>query len=97
MRHATGVVTGQFGVLLGNGGDLMTGLPWQAVSDGRRLVHEPLRLAVVIEAPRAAVERVIAAHKSVADLVENGWVTLLVHDGEAFFRRTADGRWQPDA
>ncbi len=89
-------VTGQFGVLLGNGGDLMTGLPWQAVSDGRRLVHEPLRLAVVIEAPRAAVERVIAAHKSVADLVENGWVTLLVHDGEAFFRRTADGRWQPD-
>jgi uncharacterized protein len=90
-------VTGQFGVLLGNGGDLMTGLPWQAVSDGQQLVHEPLRLAVVIEAPRPAVARVIERHKGVADLVENGWVTLVVCEGDEFFRRTADGRWQPEA
>jgi uncharacterized protein len=88
-------VTGQLGVLLGNGGDLMTGLPWQAVSDGRRLVHEPLRLAVIIEAPREAVERVVERHRAVADLVENGWVTLLVREGDGFFRRTADAAWQP--
>jgi len=88
-------VTGQFGVLLGNGGDLMTGLPWQAVSDGERLVHEPLRLAVLIAAPREAVERVVAKHRGVADLVENGWVTLLAWEGDAFFRRTAEGEWRP--
>jgi uncharacterized protein YbcC (UPF0753/DUF2309 family) len=56
-----------------------------------------LRLAVVIEAPRPAVARVIERHKGVADLVENGWVTLVVCEGDEFFRRTADGRWQPEA
>ncbi len=86
-------VTGQLGVLLGNGGDLMTGLPWQAVSDGQELMHEPLRLAVVIEAPRTAVERVIEKHRMVADLLENGWLTLLVREGDDFFRWTADGEW----
>ena len=86
-------VTGQLGVLLGNGGDLMTGLPWQAVSNGRELVHEPLRLTVVIEAGRPAVARVIAKHRMVADLLENGWLTLLVREGDEFHRWTADGQW----
>ena len=86
-------VTGQLGVLLGNGGDLMTGLPWQAVSNGRKLVHEPLRLTVVIEAPRMAVERVIKKHRMVADLVGNGWLTLLVREADDFHRWTADGDW----
>ncbi len=86
-------VTGQLGVLLGNGGDLMTGLPWQAVSNGRELVHEPLRLTVVIEAGRPAVERIIAKHRMVADLLENGWLTLLVREGDEFHRWTADGQW----
>jgi len=90
-------ITGQFGVLLGNGGDLMTGLPWQAVSDGTQLVHEPLRLAVFIEARREAVGRVLAKHASVADLVENGWVTLLVREEDAVYRRTTEGGWQPEA
>ncbi len=89
-------VTGQFGVLLGNGGDLMTGLPWQAVSDGERLVHEPLRLTVIIEAPREAISRVIENHQSVADLVENGWVTLIACDADHFYRRTPDARWHPE-
>jgi uncharacterized protein YbcC (UPF0753/DUF2309 family) len=86
-------VTGQLGVLLGNGGDLMTGLPWQAVSNGRELVHEPLRLTVVIEASRTVVQRVIEKHRMVADLLENGWLTLLVREGDEFHRWTADGQW----
>lgn len=89
-------VTGQLGVLLGNGGDLMTGLPWQAVSNGQRLVHEPLRLAVMIEAPRAAVAEVIAKHKMVADLLENGWLTLIVREGDDFSRWTANGHWEAE-
>jgi uncharacterized protein YbcC (UPF0753/DUF2309 family) len=86
-------VTGQLGVLLGNGGDLMTGLPWQAVSNGCKLVHEPLRLTVVIETLRMAVERVIKKHRTVADLVGNGWLTLLVWEADDFHRWTADGEW----
>lgn len=89
-------VTGQLGVLLGNGGDLMTGLPWQAVSNGEQLMHEPLRLTVVIEAPRSAVARVVEKHQTVADLVENGWLTLLVREDNVFSRWTADGEWHTE-
>ncbi len=52
-------VVGQIGVLEGNAGDLKVGLPWQSVHDGTRFVHEPLRLNVFIEAPRAAIDAVI--------------------------------------
>lgn len=79
-------VTGQLGVLLGNGGDLMTGLPWQSVSDGVRLQHEPLRLTVVVEAPRSAVETILARHAGVRDLIGNGWITLVVREGDSFER-----------
>lgn len=86
-------VVGQFGVLQGNGGDLMTGLPWQSIHDGKKLQHEPLRLLVVIEAPCQAVARVIAKHSLVRDLVTNGWVTLSVLDRNSFFRWTFPGVW----
>ena len=89
-------VTGQLGVLLGNGGDLMTGLPWQSVWDGEKLQHEPLRLLVLIEAPRTAVQSIIEKHAMVRDLVSNGWLNLVVREGDAFFRWTADREWQPD-
>jgi len=88
-------VTGQLGVLLGNGGDLMTGLSWQAVSDGERLQHEPLRLLVLIEAPREAVQTIIERHAMVRELVSNGWLRLVVREGDLFFRWTADQQWRP--
>jgi len=87
-------VTGQLGVLLGNGGDLMTGLPWQSVADGVDLRHEPLRLMVLVEAPRTAVETILHRHPGVRDLVSHGWLTLVVCEDDAFHRWTADGRWQ---
>ena len=77
-------VTGQLGVLLGNGGDLMTGLPWQSVSDGERLQHEPLRLTVLVEAPRSAVQTILDRHASVRALVTNGWLKLVVREGDTF-------------
>ena len=89
-------VTGQLGVLLGNGGDLMTGLPWQSVSDGRQLRHEPLRLTVLVEAPRESVETIIRRHRVVADLVGHGWLTLIVREGEAFFRWSDGHGWRSE-
>lgn len=87
-------VVGQFGIFQGNGGDLMTGLPWQSIHDGRMLQHEPLRLLVVIEASREAVRHIIDKHSLVRDLVCNGWLSLAVLDAGKCFRFTSVGTWQ---
>jgi len=71
-------VVGGIGVLQGNGGRLRPGLPWQAVHDGRALVHEPLRLSVLIEAPSEAIAGVLARNPAVRDLFDHGWLHLLV-------------------
>ena len=86
-------VVGRFGVLQGNGGDLMTGLPMQCVQDGNGLQHEPLRLVVVIEAPKDSVEQIIQKHGVVRNLVSNGWVTLIVLDAGQKYRWTPRGAW----
>lgn len=88
-------VVGQFGVLEGNGGDLKTGLPWQSVHDGTSLQHEPLRLLVVIDAPRASIEQIVQRHRLVHDLVTHGWVSLIAWEGENFYRWTAIENWEP--
>jgi uncharacterized protein YbcC (UPF0753/DUF2309 family) len=69
-------VVGTIGILEGNGGDLRVGLPWQSLHDGKTLRHEPVRLTVVIEAPAAMIEQVLANHAEVRELVENHWVHL---------------------
>jgi hypothetical protein len=71
-------VVGGIGVVEGNGGVLRPGLPWQTVHDGAELMHEPLRLSVFIEAPRAAILNVLERHPEVRDLFDNGWLHLLV-------------------
>jgi hypothetical protein len=69
---------GGIGVLQGNGGRLSAGLPWQAVHDGHGLVHEPLRLSVLIEAPEEAIEAILGRNAAVRDLFDNEWLHLLV-------------------
>ncbi len=86
-------VVGQFGVLLGNGGDLMTGLPWQSVHDGKEFQHEPMRLLVVIEATREAVQTIIEKHAMVRELVSNGWMTLVVLEADQAYRWTSLGKF----
>jgi len=90
-------VVGQFGVLQGNGGDLMTGLPWQSVHDGKQLQHEPLRLLVLITAPRSSVQRIIEKHAAVRNLVTNGWVCLVAWEDNQFFRWTDRETWELQA
>ena len=89
-------VVGQLGVLEGNAGDLRTGLPWQSVHDGTRLVHEPIRLNVFIAAPEAAMDAMLAKHAGVRDLVANGWVFLhaLSDDGGAITRWHGPADWR---
>jgi uncharacterized protein YbcC (UPF0753/DUF2309 family) len=103
-RHGAGnkllhnVVGGGIGVFEGNGGDLRIGLPWQSVHDGSRLRHTPRRLSVFVEAPRAAIDAVIAAHEPVRRLVDHGWLHVLAIEGAAvpaFHRRRRGGAWEP--
>lgn len=85
---------GTLGVVLGNDGDLRTGLALQSVQgpDGR-WYHEPLRLQVVVEAPHERIEAVLAAHTGVRDLIANGWVRLFALDPAS----NALAQWTPDA
>lgn len=48
----------------------------QSLHDGVDWVHSPLRLSVFIEAPREAIDRVLATHPHVAKLVDNEWIFL---------------------
>ena len=73
-------VAGVLGVFEGNGGDLRSGLPFQSVHDGKTWRHDPLRLAVCVEAPQAAMNRVLAKHPEVSALVANRWIHLYALD-----------------
>ncbi len=89
-------VVGQLGVLEGNAGDLKVGLPLQSVHDGKRFVHQPLRLNVFIEAPKEAMDAVIEKHARVRELVDNGWLHLfsLADAGATIRRYRGVGRWE---
>ena len=86
------VVGGHIGVFEGNGGDLRIGLSRQSLHDGKRWVHEPLRLTVVIDAPQAAIEAVIRKHAVVQQLLDNGWLYLWRFDPEGLLQYEL-GEW----
>nr|WP_295078579.1 DUF2309 domain-containing protein [uncultured Roseateles sp.] len=88
------VVGGSLGVFEGNGGDLRIGLTHQSVHDGQRRMHEPLRLTVVIDAPQAAIDAVIAKHAVVKQLLDNDWLHLWRFES-ACFARYHHGEWRP--
>ncbi len=90
-------VTGGIGVVEGNGGLLRTGLPWQSVHDGERLVHEPLRLTVCVEAPTEAITDILDRYPDVRALFDNGWLHLFALDdaGHMASRYVGNLQWQP--
>lgn len=90
-------IVGTVGVLEGNGGDLRIGLPWQSVHDGERLVHEPMRLSVFIEAPIAAIEAILEKHPALRALADNRWLHLYaLGDAGSPAHRYAGGlTWEP--
>jgi uncharacterized protein YbcC (UPF0753/DUF2309 family) len=71
-------VTSLLGVMDGAQSDLRTGLPWQMVE-----IHEPIRLAIVVEGPRDRVQRVIAGNAAIDRLVRNRWIWLACLDPES--------------
>ncbi len=88
------VVGGHIGVFEGNGGDLRIGLTHQSLHDGKRWVHEPLRLTVVIDAPQQAIEAVMRKHAVLQQLVNNRWLHLWRFDPAGLMEYDS-GVWLP--
>jgi uncharacterized protein YbcC (UPF0753/DUF2309 family) len=64
-------VTSLLGVMDGAQSDLRTGLPWQMVE-----IHEPTRLAIVVEGEPERVWRVVQDNPAIEQLVRNRWIWL---------------------
>ena len=71
-------VTSLLGVMDGAQSDLRTGLPWQMVE-----IHEPTRLAIVVEGTRIACPRVVQGNPDIERLVRNRWIWLACLDAES--------------
>ena len=88
-------VVGSIGVLEGYGGNLRAGLPWQSLHDGEKLIHEPMRLTALIEAPVEAMNRIIDSHETLRELLDNKWLHLYAIDetGSVSSRYRGQGTW----
>lgn len=74
-------ITGKFGVVQGNGGDLKMGLPLQSLFESdEKMYHKPLRLTVVINAPIDRVSEIVVRNENIKSLLDNEWIYLLVMD-----------------
>lgn len=74
-------ITGKFGVVQGNGGDLKMGLPLQSLyGSDEEMYHQPLRLTVMIKAPISRVSDIIARNDGTKTLLDNEWIYLMVMD-----------------
>jgi hypothetical protein len=72
----------------GAGSDLRTGLPWQMIE-----IHEPVRLSLVVEAPRERLEHALEGNPDLARLVRRRWLALacLEPDSTALWELGAQG------
>ncbi|MGB3152491.1 MAG: putative inorganic carbon transporter subunit DabA, partial [Maribacter sp.] len=91
-------VTGKFGVVQGNGGDLKMGLPLQSLfGSDENMYHQPLRLSVSIQAPLTRVSNILSKNENLKMLLDNEWIYLLVIDPKQnndIFRYRKSLQWE---
>ena len=73
-------VGGGVGLMDGISGQLRGGPSDQSVFDGRRHVHEPLRLHVRVAASSSMIERALSRSPTVRTMVSNNWIDLATMD-----------------
>ncbi len=89
-------VVGTAGVIAGHTGDLQLGLPWQSVSDGERLLHEPLRLLAVVQAPLERIDMIVERNPVLQQMFGNDWVALAAReDADQPWQRWTRAGWRP--
>ncbi len=89
-------VVGGIGVMAGHDGDLQMGLPWQSVADGDRLVHEPMRLLAIVQAPLERIAAIVDRNTILQHFFNNGWVSLAAREGfEDVWQRHTPHGWEP--
>ena len=81
-------VTSLLGVMDGAQSDLRTGLPWQMVE-----IHEPTRLAIVVEGTPDRIVQVVRNNPAIDQLVRNRWIWIacLDADSDALWELRATG------
>ncbi|HXR97636.1 MAG TPA: DUF2309 domain-containing protein [Terriglobales bacterium] len=79
-------VTSLLGVMDGAQSDLRTGLPWQMVE-----IHEPVRLAVVVETSRERLAQAVAADPSLGQLARNRWIWLACLEASTIWELRSSG------
>ncbi|GJL62541.1 MAG: UPF0753 protein [Nitrospirales bacterium] len=89
-------VVSRIGVMYGSQSDICVGLPTQTVLDGDKPYHEPMRLFVIIEAPRERISMIIARHDILQRLIGNQWINLVALDpaSREFFIHDSRNDWQ---
>lgn len=75
-------VVSKLGVMEGNRGDLKVGLPLQNVYFQGELLHQPLKLLVVIVAKRLLVDQLLDKHPEVKNIFDGQWAYLHVIETE---------------
>ena len=89
-------VVGKVGVIAGHNGDLQLGLPWQSVCDGDRLLHEPLRLMAVVEAPLERIDMIVERNPILQQLFGNDWVAVAARENPTQpWQRWTRAGWRP--
>lgn len=71
-------VVGQFGVMEGNFSDYKIGLPMQSISYQDTLVHQPLRLLVIVYARHKIVDKILANSPMLSSIFNGRWAYLQV-------------------
>ncbi|PQV45245.1 hypothetical protein CLV33_11412 [Jejuia pallidilutea] len=93
-------ITGHYGVVQGNGGDLKMGLPLQSLkSTDTDMYHQPLRLTTIIHAPLERVESILRKNKHLQMLLDNEWMYLKVMDSSdknTIRTYTKNFNWHPE-
>lgn len=87
---------GGLGVLAGHTGDLQLGLPRQSISVGEQLVHEPMRLHALAQAPLERIEEIIARNTVLQELFGNCWISLTARaDPTQPWQHYTPSGWRP--
>ena len=69
-------------VMLGSTSDLRIGLPQQAVLNAEEPYHEPMRLLLIVESPRAGIDVLVQRHPILQRFYHNRWMHLIALEPE---------------